>query len=269
MSAHAVQRQGRAARWQRHPSLPGPFPPAVGVGGLTEWRLHVPHRSRDDHLISVASQARVLDSDDGAVAREVAIRAQIDLGLTSADQLLDYLDRADAGERRRLLDQAREAAGLPLIDEVEAKERFEGAQQAARLRGGQTSPYLCHAEGCGNYPVDGFGAHAPVSIRRWYCEKHRDQARPEDLKPLGPHLVIKPFSGAIVEIDEAEELREAQAAESRQARREARLAEATAAAEERAEHEAAWLEQVRRQTPPGIWPNLAADASDRGSEEAG
>ena len=101
---------------------------------MRSWQIHIPHRTRSDSLIQVAANARQLeDADDRAVTRRLALDAAED-GLTSAGELLDRIERADPGERRAMLDKARAAADLPTVEDVEARARFEAANEMARRR---------------------------------------------------------------------------------------------------------------------------------------
>jgi hypothetical protein len=216
------------------------------------WQLYVAHRRRDDSLLDVAGAARVLEGEDRAVARELAMQAVIDDGLRTAGQLIDRLEAAAPEERRAMLDRARQSAGLPSIGEVEEQRRFEAANQAARLRAGASSAWqICGEPSCTRIPVNELGAPIPVDVRRWWCEQHLDLAAEGDLEPRGSGVRLSP-SGALVPVDEGEEARNSAAAESRRRLHEARLAERQREASEHAEHRRAREAELRRLLPPGV-----------------
>jgi hypothetical protein len=79
---------------------------------VSDWTIHVPHRSRDDSLATVAGLARHLPADERATARQLAVDARVELGLTTAGELLDHLGRLEPHQRRELLDSARERLGM-------------------------------------------------------------------------------------------------------------------------------------------------------------
>ena len=90
---------------------------------MSDWEIHVPYRSRGDSLVEVASMARHLEGEDRQVARQLAMDAVIDDGLSTAGELLDHLEASGPEQRRVLLHRARAGAGLEPIDAVEARER--------------------------------------------------------------------------------------------------------------------------------------------------
>lgn len=216
------------------------------------WEVHVPYRGRDDSLVEVGGFAHHLEGEDRPVARELAMYAAIELGMDTAGELLDHLEASSPAARRTLLDHARQRAGLPTTAEVEAQERFERANYAARLQAGKESPWqLCHAAGCNQIPLGELGIPTTTNVKRWWCPEHRHLAAEGDMQPRPSRLRFSP-SGAIVEVDPAEEARQAAAAERRQRQHEEKLAARRVEAAEHEEHKRLRDEAFRRELPPGV-----------------
>ena len=216
------------------------------------WQLHVPCRGRDDSLVEVGGFVRHLEGEHRLVARELAMYAATELGMSTAGELLDHLEASGPAERRELLDHARSRAGLDDTETVDGIRRARMASDAGRARAAANSPWqLCHADGCNVQPMNSLGAPMMVSARRWFCDQHRHLAQPGDMEPPGPGVRISE-SGALVPIDEHEKAREAAKAESRRVELEARLAESEAGADAVREYRRAREEEVRRLLPPGV-----------------
>ena len=218
---------------------------------MSTWEIRVPHRGRDESLIDTASNARHLPEGERGPAREIVFAAMLD-GLSTAGQLLDHLQAMDTHERRQLLDNARQQAGLESIADVEAGMRAEVASRAGEIIASQYDPQLCHgrtADGnfCNALPLNN-GVPAATNTKKWFCEAHRGQARPGDLDPLPSPWRYSP-SGAIVEVDPIELARDQTAAESRRVQQEAELAERATEAEAIREHQAAVDAQANRELP--------------------
>src|SRR5215207_9313767 len=98
------------------------------------------------------------------------------------------------------------------------------------------------AGGCGEIPINELGAPIPVDVKRWWCPTHLHLASEGDMAPRPSRLRIMP-GGAIVEVDEAPEAREAAAAASRSAQFEAQQADRRLEAEQRAAAQRALDEQ--------------------------
>ena len=86
-----------------------------------------------------------------------------------------------------LLDRWRERAGLPTATELDAareQRRIDRRFEADDIPGPpRWSPLqACHAPGCSAWPTGPSGNVVEVSVERWFCPQHQDQARPGDLQ---------------------------------------------------------------------------------------
>jgi hypothetical protein len=230
------------------------------------WQIQIPHRSRDQGLLDAVDDIReaIPDRDESAVARQILLDAAID-GTERVGQLLDWIDSCEPAERRALLDQARERAGLPTTERAEAIERFEIANKAlagagaGQLRDGSGRiEARCAHPDCRRFEPDesGFpGAAARVEATRWWCGDHR-AGHEADLEPYAGSRLGYSGSGLIVDLDELEIERERAAleAESRRRQREHRTAAARAEGAELAESKRLADEAWAREMPRGIRP---------------
>ena len=144
----------------------------------------------------------------------------------------------------RVLDGLRRKLGM----KTSAQKDFEAASTRARLaasRVWQTCPV------CGCVPVNEVGVPVPVSVRRWWCEAHRDQAQPGDMQPYTSGIRMSE-SGSLLPIDDREWEKIRAEQEIRRQRHERRLAERKLEAEALRREEGARLEAFRRELPPGI-----------------
>lgn len=218
---------------------------------MSRWTIRLPIRHRDQELVHVATDARVLGGEDTAVARAIALGAMVD-GLRTAGELLDYLESIAADDRRRILDHARSVAGLEPIDEVEARERIAAAWSAG------PAPPKCAIDGCNAWPAHpGGGLYFP-DVRRWHCPQHEHLASAADLAPRGSGLVLSP-SG--VPIDVADVYVDVSREATERARREAREQERRLDAEERAAAERARRERAEWESPDEILPRAHSPAA--------
>jgi predicted phage gp36 major capsid-like protein len=162
------------------------------------WRLHVPHRAREDSLVDVAAAAVALEGEGRAVARVLAIQAHMD-GLKTAGDLLDAIAAETPEQRRARLDRAREAAGLPASGRVDEARRLALVQAAGRRAAAAESPWqVCAEPSCTAVPVNPVGgAPVPVDVRRWWCEVHRHLAAEGGMQPRPSRVRLAP-SGALV-----------------------------------------------------------------------
>ena len=210
------------------------------------WQIRVPHRDPGDSLVEVAGLARHLDGDDRLVAREVALGARLD-GLATAGELLDRLERLEPNERRAMLDQARQACGLPSTADAEQQ------QHVATLIHRSQSPPLqrCAIHDCTVIPTNGLGVPAEGDVRRWHCPAHEHLASDEDMKPHGSGLRFSPSGVPVPDLPD-DERREAIAAESARRLREAQAADRAVDADERREHQRAVAEQFDAELPPHL-----------------
>jgi hypothetical protein len=216
---------------------------------MSDWQLHVPHRSRSDHLgVVVPALASELEGEDRDVARWLAVNAFWDLKFQTAGELLDHLEAITPAERRELLDQARADAGLEPTADVDERRRAEAATVANRMRG---NPSLQRCPHCDAYPLTEVGSLAETRVRRWHCPQHVHLAQPGDMDDRpSPWKVTD--CGTIVEVDAAEVERQAAAAESRRLELEAQAAQRSVEAEERRRHNEAVAADVERLTPPMV-----------------
>jgi hypothetical protein len=104
---------------------------------MSDWQLHVPHRSRSDHLgvVVPALASELEDPEDRDTARWLAVNAFWDFKFQTAGELLDHLEAITPAERRELLDHARADAGLPPTSDIDDRRRAEVATVANSMRG--------------------------------------------------------------------------------------------------------------------------------------
>jgi hypothetical protein len=217
------------------------------------WSIPIPYRSRDDSLRDVAILANRLPADEARVVQHIVLEAHA-AGDDNAGHLLDRLGDLEPEQRRQVLDNAREACGLPRSEDIDRRERFTRLQQAqpvSRDRQGR-SYQTCHAEGCASYPTGPSGEWVLHPARRWFCDAHTDQAEPGDLDPMQPIAVCdwRDFSEVPDPAEQAKLIAEQQRLREEDDRRnQRREAEAVAIreAQERyaAEHPSPW--------PPGFF----------------
>jgi hypothetical protein len=94
------------------------------------WQIRIPHRHRDEMIVSVVDTAgEALAGEEATVTRQLAFDA-LRRGTTRVGELLDELEAAGPEGRRALLDRARRGAGLPTTGEVEALSRAEARERA-------------------------------------------------------------------------------------------------------------------------------------------
>ncbi len=126
-------------------------------------------------------------------------------------------------------------------------------QRNALVTAGATSQWqVCASADCGAVPVDKLdGRPVPSDVRRWWCPEHRHLAGETDMQQRQPPFRLSP-SGALVEVNEAEEAREAVRAASRGAQRDARQAERQLEAEEWAAAKRSMDYSRERELPPHL-----------------
>jgi hypothetical protein len=202
--------------------------------------IQIPHRHRDDRVLDVVDCARELgmDGEDLAVTEAIAFDA-LERGLLRVGDLLDHVENLGPDDRRRLLDRARLGAGLKTVEATEGESRYEMANQA--LRPGRDADgklfQPCASPGCVAYPNDQ-GIPTAVRDRIWWCDRHRDQAGPEDhLPPDDLHPRLDPATMRLLP---------SRAEEERMRREEARLAEARRERDEQRRRERAELARVEQ-----------------------
>jgi hypothetical protein len=153
------------------------------------WRINFAFRDRDQHLAEVLADQHALPRDERPVARAVLLELATEPGIDTAGDALDRLEAASPDERRRMLDQARAAAGLRPTGEIDRDRRWEAMQASLPLSGrpprdeaGYTHQ-SCAEPGCRAFPVDPTtGAMAKTNAKRWRCEEHR-AGHEQDMEP--------------------------------------------------------------------------------------
>jgi hypothetical protein len=223
---------------------------------VADWEIRLPIRDRSEPLNAHAFSdlPNALPEDhEREMARQLLLEGRVEHGFGTVGEVADWLEKLDGPARRRVLNRLRQHVGLLTTAEVEQQQRFEAANENARLTSAKESPWrFCSAEGCNRIPLDEVtGAPVPTDVRRWWCRAHRDRAQPGDMESR-PLRIRRAPSGALVEYDPDEEAREAAAEAHRAALREAEQAERDIEAQERLAVERAVEEQFARETPPGF-----------------
>jgi hypothetical protein len=196
---------------------------------MSEVRVPFPDPlSPDDLVVEVVDAARRspdLSEEERDLTEALVFRA-MERGTTTAAELAEELHGPDA---RRIVDEARKSIGLDTIADEEAHQRFDAANRA--LPPGRDAEGKifqgCAAKNCNAYPQDELGVPTPVADRVWWCDRHKDQAGPEDHLPPEARYVLDPATmspravGAERErLLEEDRERERKAAEREQLRRE-------------------------------------------------
>jgi hypothetical protein len=177
------------------------------------------------------------DEEDAKVARELFIQAHR-AGLRSAAEVAELLDALRPDERKNMLDAIRRKLGL--------------APQLPPVRGGSGwSPWQLRAV-CGCQPLDELtGTPKPVSVRKWHCKVHVDQAGPGDMQPVGSGTRVTDV-GVLVEYNAGEIERDLIEAELRERRNQERLAVRKLEAERLEAEKKARDEAFRSELPPEL-----------------
>jgi hypothetical protein len=136
------------------------------------------------------------------------------------------------------------------IAEEEADRKFE--QENANLPPGRDAEgrcfQCCAAEDCNAYPLSEQGVPIPVPDRIWWCDRHRDQAGPDDHLPPEVKYVLD-FATMSPRAVGAE--RERLLEEDRE--RERKAAERQRVKREEAERVAKLEREWQRQNPPVLF----------------
>jgi hypothetical protein len=179
----------------------------------------------DDSIADVHDAIRKspeLDDDERRIADAIVYRA-LERGTTRAAQLVAELEGAGA---REIVDEARESIGMKTLGAEEADREFERVNAALPPSLGPRF-MVCAAENCNVYPLNELGVPVEVPDRIWWCQRHQDQAGPDDHLPPEPKYVIDPATmslravGAERErLEEEDRERVRKAAEREQRRRE-------------------------------------------------
>jgi len=136
---------------------------------MSEHWLRLPVRSRDDSLSELACDAQVLESEARAVVRQLVLDA---VGsCATVGELVDRIECANPTERRALLNRAHTGAGLTTVEDAEAHDRFEAANDAIRRHPRAPLP-RCPVFGAS--PTTGGGFPDPNWGAWWsgWCTRH-------------------------------------------------------------------------------------------------
>jgi hypothetical protein len=211
--------------------------------------IHLPHHGDITAPLSTAlDAARSLPTDDArATARQIVIALAAD-GVDTVGAALAHLEAASPAERRRMLEDARTAAGLPSTAQVDrqraAAHRVEPIEDEPERDELGASYQVCHEPGCRAFPVDpATGAPQRSRAKRWRCSVHA-AGHEDDLRPWTSPIVIGPSGLRDLDAEEAEALAQRWEADRHKLQHEQRRAAAAAAlpgieAEARAE-DLAW-----------------------------
>jgi hypothetical protein len=227
------------------------------------WEIKLPFRDCDDRLDlnDLAAMTREkLAGEDAQVARALALMVVTESQCETYGELVDVIENADQPTRRRLLDAAREQAGLPPTAKVDAREAYEAANASpapSQMRDAKGRVQaLCGDPTCRNFKPGEFpGSIAWVDVKRWWCDQHRHLAADGDLEPWRPRIRYSRI-GSIEFPDEqeAEAERQRVAAESRRRQREVREAQRREEGARLAELEAARDARFRAERFAGFRP---------------
>jgi hypothetical protein len=155
------------------------------------WEIKVPFQDRSQ-TITEALEANVDQALEGE-DRDIAFQLFLTTDFKTLGELIDHVESLDADGRRQLLNKKRAELGLESVEDVDAHRRFETANR--NLRPGRDAEGRifqgCHAANCHAVPLDEQGRPVPVPDRRWWCDRLKDQAGPDDHLPpddLHPRL---------------------------------------------------------------------------------
>ncbi len=231
---------------------------------MGEWQIRIPHNGRDQTPIEALTsnvEDAIPDPEERRIATHLLFDAACDPDIDTTGDLLDKVEGATPEERRAILDQARESAGLPSTAKVEgqrAVEFYSRPRDSGPLRDSQGRiSAVCSEPGCRMFaPEPGMAAVIRrVACKRWYCAEHRE-GHEADLEPWdGEMRASLSMSGKgfrIVAEDEREAERQRVQVESLRHQREAEEAQRRADAERLKPFEEANREAFRRQMPKGI-----------------
>jgi hypothetical protein len=159
---------------------------------MTELRLPLPDPlSSDDTIADVHDAIRKspdLDDEERKVAAAVAFKA-LERGTVRAAGLVAELEGPDA---RKIVDEARTSIGMKTIADEAAHKDFERVNAALPPgRDAEGKAFMgCADPNCNAYPMNEMGVPAKVVDRVWWCDRHRDQAGPEDHLPPEVRYVL-------------------------------------------------------------------------------
>jgi hypothetical protein len=149
------------------------------------WEIRIPYQDRSQ-TIRDAIEAHVdqsLEGEDRAIAFQLFLTTEF----KTLGELIDHVESLDGDGRRRLLNEKRAESGLDSIEDVEGHARFEAANRALRMgpsRDEQGRRFVgCAEPSCNVWPQGPQGEPIAVLDRVWWCDRHKDQAGPDDQLP--------------------------------------------------------------------------------------
>jgi len=151
------------------------------------WELSIPFRDEDELVVNVVAAARETLEGDELRLVEALVHKALSRGTTGAGEFFDELEQAGPDGRPQLVDEARKSIGMETIAEQQGREAFEVANEGLRNvphreADGRTFQ-VCSAPNGSAYPLSEQGVPLAVADRRWWCDRHRDQAGPSDHLP--------------------------------------------------------------------------------------
>jgi hypothetical protein len=158
---------------------------------VSEIRIPFPDPIEPEHTIAkVHDEIRKSPELDGG-ERELAVAVVVQALWRGTTRAVDLQKELEGAGAREIVDKARESIGLRTIAEEEADQRFE--RENANLppgRDAEGKAFMgCADPNCNAYPLNEMGVPAKVVDRVWWCDRHRDQAGPEDHLPPEPKYV--------------------------------------------------------------------------------
>jgi hypothetical protein len=158
------------------------------------WTIDLPHRGDPtEPLLTVVDAARVaLQGDDRAIARQIALEL-MSRGFTTVGAALEVLEAASPAERRVLLDDARQAAGLPSSAQADrARARAREVPMTGAPARDPAGYALQPCAICGTMPVrSDTGGPMATRARRWHCPAHEHLATSDDRADWTPRIVVR------------------------------------------------------------------------------
>ena len=218
--------------------------------------LKIPFRTRDQRLSDpqVLKLPEILEDPNERATATRVLMAGMAAGVQTIGDLLDEIEEASPEQRRRIADQAREAAGLPSFSAVQSARQVDESRQrwkrsAPPRRDADGRAFLvCAASGCKVEPVSAeTGAPEPVRARRWFCPTHRHLADPGDMDPWTTTLRYSETGLLLDPDDDADAERESERLRREQERQQQRREEVQAERAERIAERAALTAAQRAQ----------------------
>jgi hypothetical protein len=180
--------------------------------------IRIPYTDRSEPLVSaIGKLQRELDGDEAATFRGAALGFLFEKPRATVGDLLQRFENADAGERRRLADAARESEGLETFSAAERRRAWEHQELNARTAALKCRDeygrimQTCAAEDCIAFTSDVNGMPDPSDVKRYWCSEHQHLAEPGDLEPIPRGVPVNPGTGMPLNPPDEEEERKWQA----------------------------------------------------------